>query len=214
MNDPVKNFKPITPDLYTSAGMLAATAYFDNPAHIYLCPEEATRFKQLEWLLGAILKMHIKKGAESFCYPENGVIQAMGFWTTPNETKINFMTKVKAGLLKVPFKMGWSGYKRVMETSSEIDRHLELSIGLNEKYLFLNNFVMQENRQCKGWGSKILEHQFELISEKSKYSILVLTTHRFWTVKFYERHGFEIIFEEEIGTGPNAFTNWTMKKTL
>ena len=78
----------------------------------------------------------------------------------------------------------------------------------------MGSLHMEESRRGKGWVSKILERQFELISSKTPDAILALNTQRYWTVKFYEKLGFEILLEEKIGNGPLAFTNWTMRKIL
>ena len=208
------DFKDISPELFPSAAKLIAAAYFDNPAHIYMCPDEKTRIQQLEWLLGLNLKLQLKYGAKSFSLPENGIVKAMGFWTKPNEVIVGTGAKIKAGLLKVPFKMGYDGFKRVMEASAAVDDHLKRTLGPKQPYLYLNNMVMEESRRGKGWGSKILNKQFEIIAEKTPNAVLALNTQRYWTVKFYERLGFEVVLEEKIGTGPLAFTNWTMKKEL
>lgn len=208
------DFKDINSQLFPSAAKLIAAAYFDNPAHIYLCPEEKTRLQQLEWLLGLNLKLQLKYGAKSFCLPENGIVKAMGFWTKPNEVIVGTGAKIKAGLLKVPFKMGYGGFKRVMESSAAVESHLHQTIGKEQPYLYLNNMVMEESLRGKGWGSKILKKQFESIAKKTPNAVLALNTQRYWTVKFYERLGFKVVLEEKIGTGPLAFTNWTMRKDL
>lgn len=206
------DFKEINADLESSAAQLAAAAYYDNPAHVYLCPDDKTRLQQLEWLLGVNLKLQLKHGAESFCYPENGVVKAMGFWTKPNEVIVGLGAKIKGGLLKVPFKMGWSGFKRVMKASAGIDDHLQKSMGSKQPYWYLNYMVMEESRRGRGWGTKILEKQFEVIQAKEPNAVLALSTQRYWTVKFYERMGFKVLMEGKIGTGSLAFTNWVMRK--
>lgn len=157
--------------------------------------------------------MQLEHGAESFCYPEENEIKAMGYWTKPNDSKINLFTKIQAGLLKAPFKMGWAGFKRVLEISDAIDDQLKKAMG-HESYLYLNNMVMDESRRGKGWGSKILANQFQVISKKNPNAVLALQTQRYWTVKLYEKLGFEVILEEQMSKAPRAFTNWTMKKTL
>lgn len=210
----INNYKEITEELQSSAAHLIASSYYDNPAHIYLWPENETRTSKLEWLLGLNLKLQLKHGAMSFCYPENAKVKALGYWTKPNEVKVGTRQKIKGGLLMVPFKMGWSGFKRVMETTAAVDDHLKRTIGSEQPYYYLNNMVMEESRRGKGWGSKILEKQFEVISRKTPNATLALNTQRYWTVKFYEKLGFEILLEEEIGTGPLAFTSWTMRKIL
>lgn len=210
----VGNYKTLSESLLPSAAHLIASAYFDNPAHIYLCPDDKTRIQQLEWLLGLNLKLQLKHGAESFCYPEDGVVKAMGYWTRPNEVKVGLLDKIGAGLAKVPFKMGWSGFNRVMETTAAVDDHLKRTLGTTQPYLYLNNMVMEESRRGKGWGGKILQEQFKLIAARTPNAVLALNTQRYWTVKFYERLGFKIVLEEKIGIGPLAFTSWTMRKDM
>lgn len=210
----MKEYTSIKSNLQQSAAQLAAVSYFDNPAHIYMCPDERKRLRQLEWLLGLNLKMQLKYGAESFCYSEKGMVKAMGFWTQPNKIKINNGIKIREGLLKIPFVMGWSGFKRVLVASAGIQGHLDKTLGPNQPFRFLNYMVMEESRRCKGWGTKILEKQFEVIRSKDPNAVLALTTQRFRTVRFYERVGFEVLLEDKIGSGKNAFTNWTMRKIL
>jgi len=213
-NSTTLDYTEITTELQPSAAQLIAASYYDNPAHIYMCPDDNTRLQHLEWLLGLNLKLQLKYGAESFCYPENGEVKAMGFWTKPNEVIVGTGAKIRGGLLKVPFKMGWSCFKRVMEASAGVDDHLERTVGSQQPFLYLNNMVMEESRRGKGWGSKILEKQFEDISVKNPNAVLALNTQRYWTVKFYQRLGFKVLLEEKIGTGSLAFTNWTMRKIL
>lgn len=205
---------PIIPKLYPTAAHLVATSFYDNPAHIYLCPDELKRMNYMTWLLGANLKLQLEHKAESFCIAEANEVKAMGFWTKPNEIHVSTLAKLRAGLAKVPFKMGLSGFKRVMEVSASIEEHLMRTIGPNQPYRYLNNMVVQQALQSKGLGGRILQQQFELIQAKEKNAVLALSTQRYWTVKFYQRHGFKVLLEEKIGKGPLTFTNWTMKKVL
>ncbi len=202
----------IIPSNYPSAATLLANSFFDNPAHIYLCPNEATRQAQLEWLLGTNLKLQLKHGAESFCIAENKQTKAMGFWTKPNQIKVGLIPQIQGGLLKVPFKMGFSALSRVMEVSSGIAEHLTRTMGDSQPYRYLNNMVIQEDKRGKGLGSSILQQQFATIQANEKDAIFALSTQRYRTVRFYEGLGFEVLLEEKIGTGPLAFTNWTMQK--
>ncbi len=208
------NLSSILPHHYPSAAKLVATSFYDNPAHIYLCPNDATRQAQLEWLLGINLRIQLKHGAESFCMAENGQTKAMGFWTKPNQIKVGLIPQIQGGLLKVPFKMGFSALSRVMEVSGGIAEHLTRTMGETQPYRYLNNMVIQENMRGKGLGASILQQQFATIQAKEKGAILALSTQRYRTVRFYEGLGFEVLLEEKIGKEPLAFLNWTMRKEL
>ena len=206
------NLSPILPINYPSAAMLLADSFFDNPAHIYLCPDEATRPTQLAWLLGTNLKLQLNHQAESFCIAENHQTKAMGFWSKPNQIKVGLVQQIQGGLLKVPFKMGFSALSRVLEVSAGITEHLTKTMGDTQPYRYLNNMVIQEDRRGKGLGASILRQQFATIQAKEKDAIFALSTQRFRTVRFYEGLGFKVLSEKKIGTGPLAFTNWTMKR--
>jgi hypothetical protein len=73
------NINTLQPKHYLSASQLIATAYFDNPAHIYMFPNAEKRLENMEWLLGENLKLQLEQGAKSFCLIENGTVQAMGW---------------------------------------------------------------------------------------------------------------------------------------
>lgn len=203
----------IPPSLYDGAAKLIAASFFDNPAHIYLCPDENTRMGRLTWLLGTNIRLQLAFKADSFCLVEDNTVKAMGFWTNPNQVKIGIWDKVKAGLLKIPFKMGWSTFIRVMEVSDKIDEQLARSLGNKIPYYYLNNMVVQENLRGQGLGGRILREQLDIIQSREEQPVFALSTQRLWTVRFYEKLGFEVILEEVIGKGPLAFTNWIMKKT-
>jgi len=209
----VLNLSTIIPSNYPSAATLLAHSFFDNPAHIYLCPNATTRQAQLEWLLGTNLKLKLNHRAESFCLAENNQTKAMGFWTKPNQIKVGLIPQIKGGLLKVPFKMGFSALSRVLEVSGGISDHLTRTMGETQPYRYLNNMVIQADRRGKGLGSSILQQQFATIQAKEKDAIFALSTQRYRTVRFYEGLGFEVLLEEQIGKGSLTFTNWTMKKS-
>lgn len=206
------DLSPISPKNIPSAARLLADSFFDNPAHIYLCPDSTKRKAQLEWLLGTNLKLQLNHQAESFCIAEKDQTQAMGFWTQPNQIKVGLLQQIQGGLLKIPFKMGVSALSRVLEVSHGITDHLIRTMGETQPYRYLNNMVIQADRRGKGIGSSILQQQFQVIQAKEKDAIFALSTQRYRTVRFYEGLGFEVLLEEKIGKGELAFVNWTMRR--
>jgi GNAT superfamily N-acetyltransferase len=196
---------------YPSASKLIATAYYDNPAHIHMFPNAGKRLQDMEWLLGENLKLQLKHGAKSFCLVENGIVQAMGFWTKPNNYKVGLMAKIQAGFLQAPFKIGFHSFLRVLNASSTIEKQLQ-TVLQNQSYWYLNNMVMQEAQRGKGLGSKLLQQEMETIRQDDKNAVFALSTQRISTTRFYKRLEFEIKLEERIGKDETAFTNWIMVK--
>jgi ribosomal protein S18 acetylase RimI-like enzyme len=202
---------PLLPENYPSASKLIATAYYDNPAHIYMFPNAEKRLEDMEWLLGSNLKLQLEHGARSFCILENDIVQAMGFWTKPNDYNVGLMSKIQAGFLQAPFKIGLYSFLRVLNISSTIETQLKRVLQ-NQSYWYLNNMVIQEHQRGKGLGSKMLQEEMASIKLQDKDAVFALSTQRISTTRFYQRLGFEIKLEEKIGKREAAFTNWIMMK--
>lgn len=199
--------RPITPELLPSAGTLLADAFFDNPAHVYLCPDPRRRRRQLEWLLGGNLSIRHLGG--SFCVADGHRVDAMGFWTRPSDPAIGSWPRIRAGLLEAPFRLGLDGVRRLSETSREIDRMRDAAAA-GEPYWYLNNMVVREALRGSGVGTRLLGGQIERIARIEPGARLVLATQRAQNVVFYGRLGFEIVAEGTIGRGEGAFCNWMM----
>lgn len=202
--------QPLSPELLTSAARLLARAFHDNPAHTHICPNEEKRSRQLTWLLGANLKMQLEQGAKSFCINQNGKVQAMGYWTNPNR-KIGLVKKIEAGLLKAPLKLGISGFRRMMSASNHIDDCIA-NLNLSCDHFYLNNMVVHENLRGQGIGSDLLNQEIRKIKENHPRAIFSLTTQKRENVRFYQKHGFEVV-REELQSDPYVrFQNWVMVK--
>jgi len=200
--------RQLTPELLEPAAALLAEAFFTNPAHTYICPEESKRLGQLRWLLGGNLRIQPDLRA-SFCLADGRVVNAMGFWTRSSAPKLGTLSKIRGGLLAAPRRLGWSGMNRLFEVTREIDRHLERALG-DRPYWYLNNMVVGESLRGSGVGTRLLRQQLPLIAEMAPENAIALSTQRPENVTFYQRLGFEPVLEETIGSGSGAFQNWIM----
>lgn len=188
---------------------LSAAAFFDNPAHVYICSNSTKRYAQLKWLLGANLRLNLNHGAECFCLSSVDSVHAFGFWTKPNQKSISLKTKVAAGLLKTPFIIGWGNFRKMINISDLLEKHLSEEFK-DKSYYYLNNFVVDKKLRGNGLGSKVLVQELERIRAISDNPIFALSNQRKENLAFYGRLGFEVIREEEMGKGQNKFINWIM----
>jgi GNAT superfamily N-acetyltransferase len=199
----------ISSDLILSAADLLAEAFFDNPAHVYFCPDPKRRSAQLKWLLGANLRLQLDLGLHSFCLVQDTMIDAMGFWTTSNTPKVDRWARIRVGIPLMPFRLGLQGTRRAIAASAEIEQHRDEAIG-DQPYWFLNNMVVRAKLRGKGIGSRILTEQLRYVTEREPGFAIGLATQKIENVRFYQRLGFETISEEFIGVGAAAFHNWIM----
>ena len=205
---PAQRVRALTPELLASAAALLADAFFANPAHCYLCPDSSTRRAQLEWLLGANLRLQPDLRA-SFCLADGSTVNAMGFWTRSTAPGIGALAKLRAGLLAAPLRLGWAGVRRLFEVTREIDRDLEQALG-DRPYWYLNNMVVRERLRGAGVGSRLLREQLPIVAALEPSWSIALSTQREQNVVFYRRLGFRVASERRIGTGPAAFQNWIL----
>jgi GNAT superfamily N-acetyltransferase len=202
----VQPVRPLTPDLLASAAELIAESFFDNPPHVYICPDPSTRLARLEWLLGNNLRLQDLRA--SFCLAEGRTVEAMGFWTQSGP-RPGLLRMLRSGLLMAPMRLGWSGVRRLFEVSGGVDRHLERAMA-GRPFWYLNNMVVRKHLRGTGVGSRLLREQLPIISELAPGHAIALATQRPENVTFYQRLGFETVLTEKIGSGPRAFQNWIM----
>lgn len=200
--------EPIRKQHYQSASKLLADAFYDNPAHEYICPDSSKRISQLNWLLGANLNLQLQNGVESFCVTNNENVTAMGYWTNPYN-KIALYKKIRIGLLRAPIILGLNNFIRMMSVSHHIEESI-LNLDLNKPHWYLNNMVVGENLRGQGIGTKILKQEIKKIKTNQPRAVFSLTTQKNENVEFYKRHGFEVALEEnKLNDGCN-FPNWIM----
>jgi len=161
--------RQLTPKLFPSAAELLAQAFFTNPAHIYICPDKAARIAQLEWLLGGNLRLQPDLSAIS-CIAQGSVVDAMGFWTRPRSPEIGIKSKIRAGILAAPFHLGLRGVRRLLEVTSEIDRHRDQAL-VGQSYWYLNNMAVREKHRGQGIGGKMLSEQLYALAERDPKAV-------------------------------------------
>ena len=201
--------RTLTPDLFPSAAELLAEAFFDNPAHRYFCPDDSRRLAQLVWLLGGNLHLQPDLSA-SFCLVDGDVVQAMGFWTRSTTPPVGTWRKLRSGILEVPFRLGWTGMRRVFEVTAAVERQLE-RVMRHRPYWYLNNMVVRAELRGTGVGSRLLKEQLAIVAKAEPSFAIVLATQRPENVTFYRRLGFESVLDEGVGSGPRAFRTWLME---
>ena len=200
--------RTLTPELFPSAAELLAQSFFSNPAHVYICPDPAARFDQLAWLLGGNLR--IQPDLESsFCLAHDSIVDAMGFWAKPLPPEIGVLSRIRAGILAAPLRLGLQGVRRLQEVTRAIDRHRDQALG-HQPVWFLNNMVVRKDLRGTGLGTKLLSEQLSIVEEREPGAVTALATQRVENVAFYRRLGFEVAWDDTIGQGADSFRNWIM----
>ena len=215
----LKNIVELKPPDFDHAADLLTEAFYHNPAHVYIDPNENTRAKLLKWALKSNLILNLAPPepiGQSFALveadkpPGTRQVNAMGFWHPPQRTSLGLINKIKSGRFIAPWKFGKASYPRLVEVMSAFDE-IEKKVADGKQAWFLNNMAVAEELQGTGIGTNVLEYQLETVVEPSGFPA-ILMTQKAGNVRFYQRLGFKVMTESKIGEGEDAFTNWCMMR--
>ena len=211
------NTVELTPKDFNHAAILLAEAFYDNPPHVCIFPDSATRFESLQWGLKAFLKLNLSPPTpigKSFALVEAnqppGIrqVKAMAFWNYPESKSASFISKLKSGWLTIPFKYDRATFQRLKKAMMAIDETKKEVLGQNKAW-YLNNMVVAKELRGTGVGSKLLGHQLESVVIPSGFPAIAMTQKEI-NVKFYQKLGFKIANKSTTSIGRNSFTNWCL----
>jgi ribosomal protein S18 acetylase RimI-like enzyme len=199
--------RELTPDLHGQAADLLTEAFHTNPAHVWICPDEATRAQRLRWFLGRNVELQARVG-EGFCVVDERGLGAMGFWHAPGTKEPGLGMMLRHGLWLAPLRIGIASVLRMMDMVEHVEaRRREVLAGRDAWYL--HNMVVRADLRGTGIGSALLGGELRRVFSQRPCPA-ILNTQRPENVVFYRRLGFEVAVEERIGTEADGFTNWMM----
>lgn len=211
------NTVQLTPKDFDCASILLAKAFYDNPSHVYIFPDQSSRLKALQWGLKTYLHLNLNYPSpvgESFALVEAnkqpGIrqVKAMAFWHPPNSASISLLAKITTGWFTLPFRFGWRTWQRLLEVMEAMEYEKQKAIAQNQAW-YLNNMVVAKELRGTGIGTKLLNEQLQSVVIPSGFPA-ILMTQKEENIRFYQRLGFEIASESIIGKGENSFTNWCL----
>lgn len=229
-----KNIKLETAKLtsqdFNLAADLLATAFFDNPSHIYIFPDRNNRLKAIQWTLKCNLNLNYQQYIDKSLHSQNLTeanilhhsfalveenqppgtrqIKAMAFWNPPESDSVSWLSMIKEGLLTMPFRFGWGSFQRMFTVLEDIATTKKQVLNGTPAW-YLNNMVVAPELRGKGIGTQILKEQLQTVVAPSGYPA-ILMTQKETNVRFYERLGFKVESKLVLGKGKNAFTNWCL----
>jgi len=199
---------PLTKDLHAAATLLLAEAFHDNPAHVYICPDESRRPAQLRWFLGRNVEVQSRVGS-GFCLIGDGRLDAMGFWHAPGTKEPGLAMMIRHGLAMAPVHLGMDSMRRLLEVVHDVETERQAVLNGTEAW-YLHNMVVRKELRGTGVGGPLLRSQLRDVLGRRPHRKAVLATQKPENVTFYQRLGFEVVSEKRVGSRPGAFLNWLM----
>lgn len=208
-NDAPNGIRPIPDTALASASELLTEAFFDNPAHVCIFPDERSRSRHLRWLFERNLRLQTAIG-QSFCRLDEDELRviAMGVWHPPGTAAVGVGTMIRYGLALAPLRIGPGATGRMLRVVAAIEDQREEAQQATPAW-YLNNMVIAKPLRGTGLGSELLAEQLRDAVDASGQAA-ILATQRPENVAFYRRLGFEVASEKIVGEGSLGFRSWIM----
>ena len=189
-------------DQIAESGRVLARAFYDDPLMTYIVPDDARRTKSLDWFMSAAAKYGDKYGE---VHTTAGAIQGDAIWLPPGETKMLTGRMAKTGLLMAPFKFGMGSFMRFTKVMNIFEDLHERD--MPEPHWYLMVLGVDPPRQGQGVGGALIA---PILARADAAKLpCYLETQKTKNVPFYQKHGFEVVVEDDIPDGPHY---WTMKR--
>jgi GNAT superfamily N-acetyltransferase len=187
-----------------ASGQALARAFFDDPLLMYILPDDATRAKPLEWFMTKGATYGHKYGE---VYTTDEKVEGNAVWLPPGDVKLTMTRMAMTGMLAAPLKFGLGAFNRFMKVMNHLEHLHERD--LPEKHWYLMILGVDPPRQGQGVGGALI--QPILARADAEGLPCYLETMKTRNVPFYQKHGFEVIVEDDLPAGGPHF--WTMKRS-
>ena len=178
-----------------------ARAFSTDPMFAWIFPDPARRTQSIEQLLGVLVEYSLRYGHVT----ESDDGMAVAAWMPPGR-KVTLTGLVRAGMLKVPFQIGFRPFARFMKANDIMEK-------LHKKYVpephwYLFGIGVDPELQGRGLGTALVKEG--LASADAESCPCYLETSEERNLAFYERHGFVVVETAVLGDeGPPA---WAMRR--
>ncbi|MGA2286696.1 MAG: GNAT family N-acetyltransferase [Dehalococcoidia bacterium] len=185
------------------AGKMLGRAFFDNPMSLFLLPVAAARARPLTWMFDRTARYGLLFGE---VYTTAAAVDGAAIWLSPDSPPMTRETLTAAGMMEMPQAMGSEPFQRLMLMKRHFD---ELRLrDAPERHWYLWTLGVDPPRQGQGVGSALLRPVLSLAHREGLPCYLEADKAK--NVPFYQRHGFEVVEEDDLPGGGMHY--WTMKR--
>lgn len=172
------------------AGEMLARAFHCDPMYMLVIPEADKRTKVLSWLFGRVVHYSLLYGEAH----TTETLEGAACWLPPEQTELTLGRIVRSGLYATPLKMGLVAYRRFDIYMNYADRlHKRCA---PEPHWYLWAIGVDPSSQGRGIGSRLMEAV--LVRASAEGTACYLETGVESNIRFYEKHGFEVVEEGEV----------------
>lgn len=194
---------PLPRSQIRDAGRVLARAFHDDPYWSWVLPRESKRSQVLPWFMEVWTRYCHKHGE---AHTTSDKVEGAALWTPPGKYPLSNVGVMLAGMISLPFKFGWPGFARMMTSLNYVEQFHKRDVP--PRHWYLSTLGIDPPRQGKGIGSALI--QPVLARADAEALTCYLETEKARNVPFYQRHGFEVVVEDDLPKDGPHF--WTMKR--
>jgi ribosomal protein S18 acetylase RimI-like enzyme len=191
----------LQPDQIDTVSQALARAFMDDPMVMYVVPEEEKRKRALPWFFRLAARYATQYG-EPFTTDR---VDAGALWLPPGETIMPMMRLLRMGMLNGLFKFGPAAFMRLLNVLNHLEHLHKRDVPPEHWYLFV--LGVDPSRQGQGVGGGIIQPILER-ADRDRLPCY-LETMKEINVAFYQKHGFEVVVDEQYKDWPRY---WTMRR--
>ena len=185
------------------AGRVLNRAFWDDPAAMYVIPDDATRSEKLTWFMTQAASYADLFG-EPYTTAEN--VDGAALWLKPGEWEMPEERMAEAGFGDLPEVLGEDGYERFGNMFGYMEELHQRDASEPHWYLFI--LGVEPARQGQGVGSSLIQPILRRADEDGLPCYLETMKAR--NVPFYQKHAFQVVVDEFVPSGGPRL--WTMKR--
>lgn len=187
-------------------GEMLARAFHDDPPSVWLFPDEEKRRRALRDNSIVATRYGLQYGE---VYSTPGASDGAAIWLTADDPMPSIRRMLRVGfghVVSSPFRFGFGVFSRFLAMLDQMEKLHKRDVPARHWYLM--TLGVDPARQGQGVGSTLI--QPGLARADRDRVACYLETAKEINVKFYRKHGFEVVREVELaGGGPPL---WTMKR--
>jgi GNAT superfamily N-acetyltransferase len=185
------------------AGRVLSRAFWDDPAAMYVMPDDAVRAEKLTWFMSRAAAYGSLFGE---VFTTAAKVDGAAIWLPPGEWEMPEERMGEAGFGELAEVLGDEGMGRFENMFGHMEGLHSRDVPEPHWYLFI--LGVDPPRQGQGVGGSLIQP----ILQRADADCLpcYLETMKARNVPFYRKHGFEVVVDELVPKGGPRL--WTMKR--